>query len=325
VTEMEELLRVEGLNVVYRHGRRRVHAVRQADLKLAPGESVGLVGESGCGKSSLARALLFLIAPSSGRISYCGRQVNAGDKRDVQEYRRSVQMVFQDPHGSLNPRMTVGEMVSEVFRVVHGLHREESRRRSLELLETVGLEAALAERYPHELSGGQRQRVGLARALAVEPRVLIADEPVSALDVSVQAQILNLIRGLQATRRLGLLFISHDLAVVGYMCRRVYVMYSGEIVEEGPVEEVYADPAHPYTRLLLAAVPDLERPLAGGEESGEAAPAPQEPAGCSFFPRCRYRMERCAREHPELLPVGEGRRSRCFAAGKLGSERPGSV
>jgi len=226
-------------------------------------------------------------------------------------------MVFQDPHGSLNPRLTAGGAVAEVLAVVRGMRWREASQKAVSLLEQVGISGALAGRYPHELSGGQRQRVGLARALAVGPRVLLADEPVSALDVSIQAQILNLIRRFQMERQLSLLFISHDLAVIGYMCRRVMVMYSGEIVEAGPVDRVYEQPAHPYTRLLLEAVPDLERPLATGVHDRERELLGAAEEGCLFYPRCPFREARCRREHPDLIPLDGERSGRCFVAEDL--------
>lgn len=313
----ETVLRGEAIGVTYRRGRERIRAVRGVTLEIAAGETVGLVGESGCGKSSLARAFLFLVPLETGVITHRGKAVIAQDRRALAAYRREVQMVFQDPYGSLNPRMSIGETIAEVFRIVRGLPASEAGAESRRMLSVVGLDPGLAGRYPHELSGGQRQRVGLARALAVGPRILIADEPVSALDVSVQAQILNLMKRLQAERDLGLLFISHDLAVVSYMCHRVYVMYAGEIVEEGPVAEIYENAAHPYTRLLLKVVPDLDRPIARVPLSGEVPEAAAVEEGCSFYPRCPYRMQQCRREQPELVAVASGRRSRCFRAREL--------
>ena len=311
------LLKAKGIEVVYRRGRQTTRAVRGVSLELGIGESVGLVGESGCGKTSLAKALMLLVPTQAGDLWLGSQPIDPQDHRAVRRYRRSVQMVFQDPHGSLNPRLTSGAAVAEVLTVVRGMPRRQALQEAVSLLEQVGIDSALAGRYPHELSGGQRQRVGLARALAVGPQALLADEPVSALDVSIQAQILNLIRRFQMERELSLLFISHDLAVVGYMCQRVMVMYAGEIVEEGPVDRVYEQPAHPYTRLLLEAVPDLDRPLVRGihDRETELLHPPQE--GCLFYPRCPFREEQCRREHPEPVPLAGGRSSRCFLAEEL--------
>ena len=314
----EPLLEVDAAVVQYGEGPTALRAVDGVSFQIARGESVGLVGESGCGKSSLGRALIQLEPLRSGSVSFGGRLVAGLGGRDRFAFRRRVQMVFQDPYGSLNPRLSVGGAMDEVLRV-HGMADAGARRaRTAELLEAVGLDAAYARRYPHEFSGGQRQRVGIARALAVEPELLIADEPVSALDVSVQVQILNLFRDLR--RRLGLtyLFVAHDLAVVRYVCDRVLVMYRGRIVEEGPAADVFARPAHPYSRLLVETVPDVDRGLRmrgtppGQPLAAEAADASW--GGCAFAPRCPLAAERCRSETPALRGVGTGRRAACHFA-----------
>ncbi|HMP72428.1 MAG TPA: ABC transporter ATP-binding protein [Kiritimatiellia bacterium] len=255
----DELIEVKDLWVVYGKGEARVEAVKGIGFKVKAGELVGLVGESGCGKTSTGRCLVGLETPTQGTMMCRGRAVSEWLGRSARAYRRKVQMVFQDPMGSLNPRMTIGASLGEVLQV-HGLPSVVEGRRVLDAaLEDVGLPPDLGLRYPHEVSGGQRQRVGLARALLLEPDVIIADEPVSALDVSVQAQILRLIRELRERRGTAFLFIAHDLAAVRSVCDRILVMSKGEIVEEGPTEEVFENPRHPYTRMLLESVPDPGR------------------------------------------------------------------
>jgi len=255
---MENLLTVENLNVVYGKGKDRVHAVKEVSLHINPGEILGLVGESGCGKSSLGKALIGLIKPESGIIRYRHTDVSGLKGRALKQYRREVQMVFQDPYGSLNPRIKVGNAIVDVLEVHRiGENRAERREQVAGLFEAVGLNPDWAWRYPHEFSGGQRQRICIARALALNPDLLVADEPVSALDVSVQAEILQLMKELRAERRLAFLFVSHDLAVVRNLCDRVAVMFNGEIVETGHVEDVIDRPGHDYTRKLLSAVPSF--------------------------------------------------------------------
>lgn len=253
---MEALLKVENLNVIYGKGNDHVHAVKDVSFHIKPGEIFGLVGESGCGKSSLGKTIIRLTDPASGRMLYKGEDVSTLEGKALKTYRQEVQMVFQDPYGSLNPRMKVGNAIIDVLNV-HGIGegRAERRKRVAELFQAVGLNPVWAWRYPHEFSGGQRQRICIARALALNPDLLVADEPVSALDVSVQAEILKLLQNLRASRNLAFLFVSHDLAVVRNLCDRVAVMYNGEIVETGPVADVIDNPQHEYTRKLLAAVP----------------------------------------------------------------------
>ncbi|WP_157247133.1 ABC transporter ATP-binding protein [Nonomuraea typhae] len=294
------MLSVEGLRVTYASGRRRFDAVRGVSFTVAPGETFGLVGESGCGKSTTGRALLRLVRPSAGRITFDGHDVAAFGRRTPQWYRRAVQVVFQDPLASLNPRMLVSQTLEQAVRAGGG------DANVAELLDQVGLAQKLAGRYPYELSGGQRQRVAIARALSVGPRLVICDEAVSALDVSTQAQIVDLLTGLQKELGLSLLFISHDLAVVRQISHRVGVMYLGRLVETGPAEQVYREPRHPYTRMLLDAVPvpdpkaQRERRLGRARPLGEPASPLSPPSGCAFHPRCPLAIDACQAEDPPL-------------------------
>ncbi|HKP25606.1 MAG TPA: ABC transporter ATP-binding protein [Dongiaceae bacterium] len=290
-------------------GARYINAVNGVNLAVAPGETLGIVGESGCGKSTLGRAILQLVEAQAGEVRFEDGVISDRDKGSIARLRGQAAMIFQDPYGSLNPRIPVGEAIAEVLRV-HGKTAPDAvPARVAELLRLVGLSAELADRRPHQLSGGQCQRVGIARALAIEPRLIIADECVAALDVSIQAQILNLLMELQRRMNLSLIFISHDLGVVRHLCRRVAVMYLGRIVEIGPTEQVFAAPKHPYTRALLAAVPDIDpdRALAPPQLRGEP-PSPQDlPAGCPFHPRCPHAQEVCAHgDAPVLRPSERG-------------------
>ncbi len=303
------LVEVRGLRKEYTLGggflgrsREVVRAVDGVDLTIRVGETLGVVGESGCGKSTLGRCVLRLTEPTAGSVTFDGRDVLALSSGDLRRMRREMQIVFQDPYASLNPRMRIGAIVAEGLEI-HDLARgPEKRRRVEELLAKVGLRPEHYDRYPHEFSGGQRQRVGIARALAVGPRFIVADEPVSALDISIQAQVLNLLRELQEEMRLAYLFISHDLRVVEHVSHRVAVMYLGKIVEQAPRDELYRNPRHPYTRALLSAVPDpnprqsRERMQLGGDVPSPIHPPP----GCAFHPRCPFAEERCRREVPAL-------------------------
>jgi oligopeptide/dipeptide ABC transporter ATP-binding protein len=282
-----------------------VHAVDGVDLTVAEGETLGLVGESGCGKSTLGRALTRLEDPTAGRVLFQGKDMAHASKADLFRLRRDVQIIFQDPYSSLNPRMTVGEIVREPLLV----HRIGSKSEQIEkvraLLQTVGLTGEMLGRYPHEFSGGQRQRIGIARALALDPKLLIADEPVSALDVSVRSQVLNLMVRLQRERNLTYVFISHDLSVVEHLSDSIAIMYLGRIVEKGPADRVFAKPAHPYTRALLDAVPvpDPERRHRGEPVRGEAPSPVSPPPGCPFHPRCPHAIARCRDIVPPLEQV----------------------
>ena len=308
------LVEVRGLRKEYPIGggflgraRATVHAVAGVDLTVRTGETLGIVGESGSGKSTLGRCILRLTEPTAGSVSFGGRDVLALSGRDLRAMRREMQIVFQDPYASLNPRMRIGAIVAEGIEI-HGLARGAAKRaRVHELLEKVGLSPEHYDRYPHEFSGGQRQRVGIARALAVGPRFIVADEPVSALDVSIQAQVLNLLRRLQDEMHLAYLFISHDLRVVAHVSHRVAVMYLGKIVEQAPVAELYRNPRHPYTRALLSAVPvpDPRRRPDRIRLSGDVPSPVNPPTGCAFHPRCPYAEDRCRRDVPPLIEGAE--------------------
>jgi oligopeptide/dipeptide ABC transporter ATP-binding protein len=304
------LMEAEGLRVEFAN---RVRAVRDVDLTVYEGETLGLVGESGCGKSSLGKALLRLIEPSAGAVRYRGLNITGLRGTLLRSTRAELQMVFQDPFGSLNPRRRVADIVAEPLLRVRGADKATARRTAGELLELVGLGREAGDRRPHEFSGGQRQRIGIARALAPSPRFIVADEPVSALDVSIQAQIINLLADLTRDRGLTMLFISHDLGVVRHVADRVAVMYLGRIIEIAPRDDFFAAPAHPYSEALLSAVPRLapeatrERIVLDGELPDPAAPPP----GCSYHTRCRIAVDKCRTVEPPLAEIEPGRSVRC--------------
>jgi peptide/nickel transport system ATP-binding protein/oligopeptide transport system ATP-binding protein len=326
--EVRHLKKHYALRRSWRSSGKTLAAVDDVSFHIDPGETLGLVGESGCGKTTTGRAILRLLEPTGGEVlfrtmegrtprTYSLLELSAGRLRAL---RRHLQMIFQDPYGSLNPRLTVGTALEEGLRA-HGLgNRAERRRRVGQLLERVGLVPGAAGKYPHAFSGGQRQRIGIARALAVDPVFVVCDEPVSALDVAVQAQVLNLLLDLQRERGLAYLFIAHDLAVVAYMSRRIAVMYHGQIVELGASAELCQHPAHPYTRALLAAIPQGLPPADAEsdppnrtlpESTGDRPGTPPEHTGCRFQPRCPQAMPECARREPPLIQLGGGRLVRC--------------
>ncbi len=311
-----------------------VRAVDGVDLSIQRGETFAIVGESGCGKSTLARVLIRLIEPSGGQAVYDGTDIGSLSDDELRRLRRDIQFIFQDPFSSLNPTMTVGALIEEPLST-HGIGDAASRRATVaRLLSRVGLRPEHADRYPHEFSGGQRQRIGIARALAPGPKVLIGDEPVSALDVSIQAQVVNILEDLKQEYGLTLIVIAHDLAVIRHMSDRVAVMYLGEIVELADTDRLFEQPAHPYTEALLTAIP---MPAVGGRKArvvieGDPPNPIAPPSGCRFHTRCPYAEARCASEHPTLQDMGSGRKAACHFAGSLplkgvrsGSEKRGEA
>ena len=298
--------------------REHVHAVDGVSIEVRRGETLGVVGESGCGKSTLGRLLVRLQEPTSGTIRFDGTDITRLSRRELRPFRRQMQMIFQDPYASLNPRKRVGQIVGDPFRIHHEGDRKEIRGRVQELLEVVGLSADHINRYPHEFSGGQRQRIGVARALALSPRLIVADEPVSALDVSIQAQVVNLLDDLQDEFHLTYVFIAHDLGVIRHVSDRIAVMYLGLVVETADVDELYERPIHPYTEALLSSIPLIDT---GEEDEGPRSerivlegevPSPIDPpSGCRFHPRCRYATDVCRSEVPVLKDYGNAHLAAC--------------
>ncbi|OZI37134.1 hypothetical protein CAL29_01505 [Bordetella genomosp. 10] len=319
------ILDIDNLHVCYRTARGTLHAVADVSLHVAPGETLGLVGESGCGKSSLGKAVMRLAHPDSGRIRILGQDITELKLRKLRPLRSQFQMVFQDPGGSLDPRQTVRRILSTPLRLTRpDLTRRAAAKRVDELLERVGLSSAVAERLPHEFSGGQRQRIAIARALAPEPKLVVCDEPVSALDVSLQAQILNLLGDLQSDLGVAYLFISHDLGVVQHLADRVAVMYLGRIVETGPRERIWRQPAHPYTRALIAAAPAItpaEERSAGARRGllqGDLPDPYAPPQGCGFYTRCPIALPVCAVAPPAWTVLTQGHGVACHAVAAQG-------
>jgi peptide/nickel transport system ATP-binding protein len=292
----------------------RVHAVDDVTFAVREGETLGLVGESGCGKSTLGRTIVRLLEPTDGAVIFQGRDISRLGTRALRPLRKEMQMIFQDPYASLNPRKRVGSIIGTPLKI-HGVDKSERRQRVQELLETVGLSPEHYNRFPHEFSGGQRQRIGVARALALNPKLVVADEPVSALDVSIQSQMLNLLADLQNELRLTYIFIAHDLGVVRHVSNRIAVMYLGKLVELSPAEELYQRPIMPYTEALLSAVPIPDPDLSAKRErivlQGDVPSPINPPSGCRFHPRCRYMTDICREVEPPLADYGHGHLAAC--------------
>ena len=322
------LITIDDLKVHYRTGgglftaSKLVKAVDGVSLDIRRGETLGLVGESGCGKSTLGRAILRLTEPTSGKVIYDGKDLSHLPKSAMREQRKDLQMIFQDPYASLNPRMTVGQIIGEPLRTF-GLTNGSGEARVQELMETVGLSRRFIKRYPHEFSGGQRQRIGIARALAVDPKFIVADEPISALDVSIQAQIMNLMQRLQEEKGLTYLFISHDLRAIRHLSDRVAVMYLGKIVELAGGQEIYRDPLMPYTRALISAVPVPDPVIEAKRERiilrGDVPSPIDPPKGCPFHTRCQYAIEDCKRIVPSLVEIKAAHFAACI---RINPEHP---
>jgi oligopeptide/dipeptide ABC transporter ATP-binding protein len=322
--EAMSLLEVQDLKVhfpvkqgLFSRVRKHVKAVDGVSITVAAGETVGLVGESGCGKTTLGRGIIRLLEPTAGEVRFADEEITGLSPAELRPRRKGFQMIFQDPYSSLNPRMTVGQIIGEALEI-HRLAKDRVAQdaRVAELLQQVGLDPQHAQRYPHEFSGGQRQRIGIARALAVKPRLIVCDEPVSALDVSVQAQIVNLLQDLQREHGLAYLFIAHDLAVVKHISQRVVVMYLGRVVEQGEAKAVVDSPKHPYTQALISAVPgfDKDEQRTRIRLPGEVPSPIDPPPGCPFHPRCPIAVDRCKHDLPELRDFGAGRRVACHLA-----------
>jgi oligopeptide transport system ATP-binding protein len=319
------LLDVENLKVHFPIGHdQTIRAVDGVSFTINKGETLGLVGESGCGKSTASRAIIRLIAATGGSVRFGGQDVLTLEEKEMRGLRRKMQMVFQDPYGSLSPRLNIGQIIAEPLEI-HGIgsNRSEREAKVSSLLEAVGMSPTISQRYPHEFSGGQRQRIGIARALALDPEFIILDEPVSALDISVRAQVVNLLQDIQSERGISYLFVGHDLSLIRHAAHRVAVMYLGRVVEIATSHELYTDPRHPYTRSLLDSVPspDPSRRRTRSPLSGDPPSPIDIPSGCRFRSRCPFAQEVCAEKDPELLPMGigeaNGHRAACHFANSL--------
>jgi len=320
--DLEPLLRVENLRKYFSvrgSFTKKVRAVDGVDLEIYPGETLGIVGESGCGKTTLGKTVLRLYEPTSGRIFFEGKDITKSRGGELKEFRRNAQMVFQDPHTSLNPRLTIAETLLEPLRE-HGVDVGNAEEYLAKQLETVGLSSEHLYRYPHELSGGQKQRVAILRAIILRPKFVVLDEPTSSLDVSVQAQILELLKQLQRTHNLTYMFISHDIAVVKYMSNRMAVMYLGKVVEVGDSEKVFSEPKHPYSMMLLSSVPipdpKLSRERKRIKPQGEPPSPINPPPGCRFHPRCPYAMDVCRAKEPPFFESSRGHLVACWLYSK---------
>lgn len=320
MAENNNILEVKNLKKYFKVGAGMLHAVDDVTFAIKEGTTLGVVGESGCGKSTLGRTILRLIEPTDGTIMFGGRDITKVSKSEMKKLRSDMQLIFQDPFSSLNPKMTVSQAIEEAL-ILTGKYKDPDERfgKTLELMSTVGLDDRLANAYPHELDGGRRQRVGIARALAMDPEFIVCDEPVSALDVSIQAQILNLLRKLQKERNLTYIFITHDLSVVNYISDEILVMYLGRVIEKAETKELFARPVHPYTKALLSALPipslhnRRERILIKGEITSPINPKPC----CRFAARCEYCSQECLEKEPPLVDIGNDHWVACFKAGEM--------
>lgn len=323
--ENKRLIEVEGLKKYFNVGNKAVlKAVDDINFYINEGETLGLVGESGCGKSTAGRTIIKLYEPTSGRIIFDGEDISKLKGKNIKGYTKKAQMIFQDPYASLNPRMTVGDIIGEGIDI-HKLYSGKDRTDKIyEMLQTVGLNHEHASRFPHEFSGGQRQRIGIARALAIEPKFIVCDEPISALDVSIQAQVINLLMKLQSQKNLTYLFIAHDLSMVKHISDRVVVMYLGSMMELAKSSELYANPLHPYTQALMSAIPisdpDVEKRRERIILQGDVPSPINPPSGCKFRTRCKYAKDICANEMPKFREIESGHFVACHFAGKVGNK-----